>query len=139
MLPLPAPQKVKCFRVCFFKVLLLPQKFNRFHIPAPFFKKNASASGSSNRLMLLSLLPAFFKVLLLLQKFNRFQFPLPYPWMKISYIEHYDSQLAPCNQHLNAAAIFRLCHWSLHSKHSQIHDVFNSIGCSFCSEDQKWL
>jgi len=37
LLPHPAPYKVSRVRVCFrfqFKVLPLPQKFNRFHIPA---------------------------------------------------------------------------------------------------------
>jgi len=70
-LPLPAS---------FLKVLPLPQKFNRFHrfrfhIPAPYFMKNASASGSSKNQILSSslLLPAsFFKVLPLPQKLNRF-------------------------------------------------------------------
>jgi len=81
LLPLPAAS--------FFKVLPLSQKFNRFrfHIPAPCFMKNASASGSSKRQMLPSLLlfPAsFFEVLSLPQKFNRFhsfhfQLPLPLP------------------------------------------------------------
>jgi len=68
----------------FFKVLPLPQKINRFrfHIPAPYFMKNASASGSSKSQILPSSLPlpaSFFKVLLLPQKFNRFQLPLPHP------------------------------------------------------------
>jgi len=31
----------------FFKVLQLPQKYNRFHFPAPCFMKNASASDFS--------------------------------------------------------------------------------------------
>jgi len=64
--------------VSFFKLLPLPQKFNRFHIPAPSFIKNASASVSSKSQMLTSSLPlpaSFFKVLLLLQKFNRFHIP----------------------------------------------------------------
>jgi len=61
LLPLPAS---------FFKVLPLPQKFNRFHIPAPCFMKNAFTSGSSKRQMLPKSLPAsFFKVLPLPQKF----------------------------------------------------------------------
>jgi len=70
LLPLPAS---------FFKVLPFPQKFNRFrfYIHAPWFMKNASASGSSKDQMLPSSLPLpafFFKVLplLLSQKFNRF-------------------------------------------------------------------
>jgi len=77
LLPLPAS---------FFKVLPLPQKFNRFrfHIPTPCFMKNASASGYSKSQMLPSSLPAsFFKVLLLSQKFNRFQLPLPHPCFKL--------------------------------------------------------
>jgi len=68
LLPLP---------VSFFKVLPLPEKFNRFrfHIHAAYFMKNASASGSSNNQMHPSSLPlpaSFFKVLQLLEKFNRF-------------------------------------------------------------------
>jgi len=63
-------------------LLPLPQKFNRFrfHIPAPCFIKNTSASGSSKSQMLPSLLPlpaSFFKVLPLPQKFNRFRFHIP--------------------------------------------------------------
>jgi len=38
-------------------VLLLPQKFNCFHIPASCFMKNASASSSSKSQMLPSMLP----------------------------------------------------------------------------------
>jgi len=41
----------------FFKVLPLPQKFNRFHIPASSFMKNVSVSGSSKSQMLASSLP----------------------------------------------------------------------------------
>jgi len=79
LLPLPAS---------FFKVLPLSQKFNRFHIPALCFMKNASASDSSKSQMLPSLLPlpaSFFNVLPLPQKSNRFrfQFPLPHPWIKL--------------------------------------------------------
>jgi len=61
LLPLPAPYKVSRLRVC-------------FRIPAPYFIKNASASGSSKNQMLPSSLPlpaSFFKVL-----------PLPHPWLK---------------------------------------------------------
>jgi len=48
----------------FFKELPLPQKFNRFHIPAPCFIKNASGSSKSQMLpSSLSLLASFFKVL----------------------------------------------------------------------------
>jgi len=76
LLPLPAS---------FFNVLPLSQKFNRFHrfrfhIPAPCFMKNASASGSSKSQILPSSLPhpaSFFKVLSLPQKFNRFRFHIP--------------------------------------------------------------
>jgi len=58
-----------------FKVLPLPETFNRFHIPTACFMKNASASDFSKSQMLPSLLPAsFFKVLSLPQKFNRFRF-----------------------------------------------------------------
>jgi len=51
LLPLPALYKISRFRVCFQLVSsVLPrlQKFNRFrfHIPAPCFIKNASASCS---------------------------------------------------------------------------------------------
>jgi len=70
LLPLPAS---------FFKVLPLPQKFNRFHrfrIHAPRYMKNASASGSSKTQMLpRSPLPfpaSFFKLLPLPQKFSGF-------------------------------------------------------------------
>jgi len=80
LLPLPAS---------FFKVLPLPQKFNRFQLPlphpCPMFMKNAFASGFSKNQMLPSLLPlpaSFFKVLPLSQKINRFhsfQLPVPHP------------------------------------------------------------
>jgi len=65
------------FPASFFKVLPLPQKFNRFrfHIPAPCFMKNASASGSSNQMTTILLPASFFKVLPFSQKFNRFRIP----------------------------------------------------------------
>jgi len=72
MLPLPASLKSEMLPnllqlpASFFKVLPLPQKFNCFHISAPYFMKNASTSGSLKSEMLPSLLqlPAsFFKVL----------------------------------------------------------------------------
>jgi len=67
LLPLPAPYKVSRFRVCFRFQLLSSKCFRlhknftassfRFHAPAPYFVKDASASGSSKSQMLPSLLP----------------------------------------------------------------------------------
>jgi len=74
LLPLPAS---------FFKVLTLPQKFNRFrfYIPSLCFMKNASAFTKSQMLPSLLPLPAsFFKVLPLPQKFicfYLFRFHIP--------------------------------------------------------------
>jgi len=83
LLPLPAPYKVYSrFRVCFHFQLLSLKCFRfrfqknltastasassfRFHIPVPYFKKNAPAFDSSKSQMLPSLLPllaSFFKV-----------------------------------------------------------------------------
>jgi len=59
LLLLPTPYKVSRFRVCF-HFQFLSSKCFRFHIPAPSFMKNASASSSSKSQMLprLLLLPA---------------------------------------------------------------------------------
>jgi len=68
LLPLTAPYKVNRFRVCFSFQLLSSNCFrfhknlttstaSSFHILAPCFMKNASASGSSKSQMLPSSLP----------------------------------------------------------------------------------
>jgi len=65
-----------------FMLYFIPKIVARLEeVEAPCFMKNASASGSSKRQMLLSSIPlpaSFFKVLSLLQKFNRFhRFHIP--------------------------------------------------------------